>query len=245
MGNSIFISGLSADQVAKLNQANIGCVEFSIGRTPGIIFDESKLTSALALLGVSAKGSAPTEYQGVLQITLNIKGRSSAPAAPAPTSGTMAELFRQVEALQGLANLTEADRRLREELTGAVHAKQGALRTASEQLRTNAAALKNLNAHVAGIKAHNLSPEVTDPLDKVVAERSQALDQLRTSVSGLAAELAEAQKALDAELRKTRLSPEDALSAASAALNDASQASTAASAVVPPAAPAAAASSEA
>lgn len=238
MGNSIFISGLSAAQVATLNQANVGCVEFTIGRTTGIIFDESKLTAALAALGCSAKGTAPTEYQGIVQITLNIStGRSAAPAA-APASATVTELFRQVEALQGLANLTEADRRLREELTTSVHTKQAALRTASEQLRTSAAALKDLTAHVAGIKAHSLAAEVTDPLDKVVAERGQALDALRTSVSGLAAELTAAQQALDAELRKTRLSPEDALSAASSALNDASQASSAASAVVPPAAPA-------
>jgi len=236
MGNSIFIAGLHAAQVAKLTDAMIDCVNFTVGATPGICFDEHKFVIALELLGYDAVGSSETGYEGIIQV--DVKPRGQKAAAPAGSSATMTELFRQVEALQGLTNLTEADRRLREELTGSVHAKQAALRAASETLRTDAAKLKDLKGHVAGIKAHSLSAEVTDPLDAVVAERAAALEQLRTSVTDLAAGLSEAQKALDAELRKTRLSPEDALTAASAALNDADQASTAADAVVPPTAPA-------
>ncbi len=232
MDNSIFISGLNRDQRSKL--VPLGCVDFSIGSTHGVLFDGAKLPSVLQLLGCSAQNSRPTSYEGVIQVTLSFAGKSGA-AAPAASAGSPAitELFRQVEALQGLATLTSADRELRERLTASVHEKDAALRTASEQLRTDAGKLKDLRAHVTGIKAHNLSTDLTNPLDKVVTDRTEALEALRGTVSTLAKELGEAQAALQAEVTKRRLSPEEALSAATSALRDADAANSAASAVVP------------
>lgn len=252
---SYFIPGLSSAQAALLDNASCMCTPMQHGNENGYIVAEADLHTALQLLNAQLASKAPSQqYQGLIRVELRANGSQAANARTCGTSSNLGSLtalntvLAQVQKLQEQANLTEPERVERLRLQAEVQSKQAELEAATQRLKSAAAICDQTSARI-----HSIS-EIAKSLGAEMAALPEALQTQCTGVTehlnGLADKLAElqtscqndqtaarlnlsekkadlvtAKQALSDDIAKHRVSAEDALVGADAALSEADRVS--------------------
>lgn len=166
------------------------------------------------------------------------------PLAGNAGSDPLATVLEQVHRLQEQSNLTEPERVIRMRLQGEVQSKQGELESAIARLRAAISVCAQTSARVSAVSeiGKSLSSEMAALPADLQAQCSAVSEQLsgltaklnelsascqndqaaaRANVEAKAGELQTAKDTLAADIAKHRVSPEDAVNAANAALAEA------------------------
>ena len=143
---------------------------------------------------------------------------SSFPRAHTSDERLLKDLLDQVKTLQSWTLRTDSDRQALSALTNDTNTTDKALRTAVEQVHEGAVDWAAVDAHVSGLKRHDLPEEISLALNKLLAERSEAIHAGKMQVEDLAAKLSSHRHALQDAVSKPQLSPQEVLAAAELAL---------------------------
>jgi hypothetical protein len=75
---NFFVAGLSSEQVARLQAAQVSSHDFSINGVAGLVIDESCMPQVLETLGLQIHSEQLTPFEGILRVTL----REVSPTTP-------------------------------------------------------------------------------------------------------------------------------------------------------------------
>ena len=241
MAVSYFFPGLSIEESSSLEASGCICAKVAIDREEGYIINEEDLETALERLNLQLKQTDPTSVVGVLRIGFL---RSTDRASNAMEA--LNTVLAQVQKLQAEANLTEFERVERQRLKDEVLAKQRELGTATQRLKSTVAIYEQTAARIQTIT--DIAASLGTEMAALPAELQSQCTAVNDHLKGLADKLSElanscnydktsavemvdqkraalesAKQALVDDLNKQRVSAEDALADADAALNEAAQ----------------------
>lgn len=226
MSHQLFLPNLSDSQRQLLKANNICAVDFtSDTNEPGFLVSGDTLPAALAALNMKLVVHEPTAYQGIYRLTLAPSKAPSSNGSITSGSTTIADIVAEMQRLQTWANLTDAERNRRHELTSAVQHKQQLLGELTERLNKGGNKLRDIGSHVESLLAHALPGELESALNRFRAECTDAHAQSKAAVDAAVIELQAAREALSADLTRKRSSPEAMLAMSEATLTRAQKAS--------------------
>lgn len=226
MSHQLFLPNLSDSQRQLLKAHNICAVDFtSDTNEPGFLVSGDTLPAALAALNMKLVVHEPTAYQGIYRLTLAPSKAPSSNGSITSGSTTIADIVAEMQRLQTWANLTDAERNRRHELTSAVQQKQQLLGELTERLNKGGNKLRDIGSHVESLLAHALPGELESALKDFRTACIDTHTQARAAVDTAMNELQAAHEALKADLTRQRISPEETLNASKATLSRAQKAS--------------------
>lgn len=216
-----FIPGLTSAKLQLLERARVPYSPFTAGDEGGILIEDTHLPTALQALGAASAHAEPSTYNGIDRLVLKFQPVNG-PAAAASMQALL-PVIEKVNRLQEWAALSDSERRARRKLIGLLGQTEKKLRTATGQLRTSTDKLADVEKHAAGLGNHDLPAELSSQLAAYVEALRHEQSQSRESVDKLSSEVQAAREALSANINKPRMSPEDTIKDADAALSEALQ----------------------
>jgi hypothetical protein len=248
MSTSYFIPGLSSSHARMLDEA--ACCTYAIvhGAENGLVVAESDIQKAMQVLRARPGASSASRFfQGIVRLELEFGGSAAHSTASAGNGSSLSALnavLAQVAKLQDQANLSDAERIERLRLQDQVRSKQGDLEAAMQRLQSASSICAQTESRIQAISAiaSALSGEmaalpaelqtqcggVTAELDSLAGKLGELAASCHADQTAALAEveakkvdLQGAKDALSADISKRRVSAEDAISAAEAALLEA------------------------